>query len=715
MLRTLLTALLGVFFLLSLASPAQAQRGRTYCVGGFKLGLYNKSQACDSLCHFHVHVSDGKQCFECWDECDNTCETVFLRENRGFFPISHFECLRMKAAPQDFIYRKVQDGKVEHSQETVTPKRKKVRLRPQFLRTSPGPHSTGDTLTASAAVLDPDGQTRHIREAKAEIIAADGSKSPAQVKLLSDGTVQITALLPPGGNSTLMLEVSQVQLQADEELDGNIPPISQGIKVSQCRLRLRLQNPKPGEVLLAGGALMATGNVLDARGRQLGKDALGNTPIELVLDSPSAGRLKSQAQVAPNGSLSAQMQAPRVEKQEEIALYFAAQGGPGDICPSPSRSLPLSALGLALEIEALPSKCYVGSPCPVALKILSPSEPKARQLSDAFLRSASLQGEIVVNGEGVGSIQKSSRNQWSGNFIPTLPGNAQLELRLSGEGQELSAESQLAIHWPLELRVPERIDLGSVPTGRSWLQTCQNLDLGASRGAEEQRFRLEVEQPEGCRAAVLLNEGGIGVPLSSGHEIEVGSDLAIPICLRSPRCGKGELQDNIKLHLSPVESAFADQASTVHLSWQLEGRSWLSCQSWWLGIVAALLLLIFIIYGFTSPAVFDHADELRVASNERNLSRALPRRLRELPGGRSGWYRPARVCLSADGNTSRSPSNALLVIEASAGGVLLSARGGSLRRLNPRTRKLEDVPEQQNHPLSRHAVYEIGGLYIRFS
>ena len=127
------------------------------------------------------------------------------------------------------------------------------------------------------------------------------------------------------------------------------------------------------------------------------------------------------------------------------------------------------------------------------------------------------------------------------------------------------------------------------------------------------------------------------------------------------------------------------------------------------------MLLLLIVLGFIRPYQFGIDDSIKIATKKDGLQRAVARRLRDLPGGRAGFYRSAATGLREDGSATDRLRTAQLSLHAYKGEILLRCHG-SLQRMNPQTRKLDPVEvPSDGYALSRNTVYQVGTLFFQVS
>jgi hypothetical protein len=139
----------------------------------------------------------------------------------------------------------------------------------------------------------------------------------------------------------------------------------------------------------------------------------------------------------------------------------------------------------------------------------------------------------------------------------------------------------------------------------------------------------------------------------------------------------GEWQEDLQVDVvDGATRAFIISKHPMHigLSAKVESVGWLACYSIWLAAACALALLGFLIAGNTTPKAFPRTLSIKVASSEKNLARAVYRPLQSLPGGRTGFYRSARVRFGAGGEAIRGTGWTLQLAPGHSAGVVMRAR-----------------------------------------
>lgn len=585
-----------------------------------------------------------------------------------------------------------------------------LQLKTEIVRMSPGPFAAGDTVSVVARIAA-QGGSRPAGGGDLVITKADGTKETVRGKAEADGTVSFSFVLPPGGNASIAVTGTSPRLQHREKPDGPIASATQTLTVSPCRLRTKLTSPQ-ANMPSTPGPTKVRGEVVDAQGKPVNAAALGGAKLVFTVDAASGAKQKADATFGADGLVEAMVELPKPTGDDKLSFALVAEGRAGDICPGPLVETTLSELGVAIDLSLLPKKCYVDRPCPIDVTLRLPDDPATRPAAEQYANAPNLVATVKLGGTPF-QMRAGAAGSYKVDAVPGVPGELETEVTFDVDGRLVVAKGIVPVRWPLHLAGPTELDLGTVGAGTSWQDTCKPLDLAASTGVEEQDLKVEAIVPEGCQATLVGNFGGLRGKYSDGITLEMDASRQIPVCIETSACASGETQ-SVKLVVSAVNPDFADQKFEIPVKYVIQGRGWLACNMWWIAALAGVLLLGALGYGFIVPLDFSNDDLLRVAAKEAALPRAVARRLREMPGGKKGWYRNATFGLRNDGSATDDVKTALVVFRAGRSEILLSARG-TLSRMNPRTHKMEPVSDPQSHSLSKNAVYEVGGLYFKVS
>lgn len=131
--------------------------------------------------------------------------------------------------------------------------------------------------------------------------------------------------------------------------------------------------------------------------------------------------------------------------------------------------------------------------------------------------------------------------------------------------------------------------------------------------------------------------------------------------------------------------------------------------------LGSLALLLWIVAGFLRPRAFAPSASVRIAGSRRGLSRAPDQRLVELPGGRPGFWRHARVAVTADGSMVRRVGRAVVVLRAGSRGTTAFVRGAGLERFERRSRRWRTLTaEELAAGFESGRTYRAGDLHLKF-
>lgn len=316
---------------------------------------------------------------------------------------------------------------------------------------------------------------------------------------------------------------------------------------------------------------------------------------------------------------------------------------------------------------------------------------------DGFTVSAEIDGEMVP--------LASAGDGW---FEATVPVPA------DWVGRALPVELTIRNAW-MQTRTRDRVQVIAPPRLE---MSASGLDLGS--------WRAERGETSRCGEVTLAGESPPGMPIvpsfsgvPDGVVLEAtpidGDERRWRVCARAPGCcGDLASSDQTAVVFGVDNPAVEGDPARASVRFVVEAAGWWTC--WWPWLLAALLVLLLalIILGFVRGHDFDPDATVRIASGERQLARASAVVLREQPRGRRGFYRNARICLTASGEFVASPSKAALHVEAVRGGTRFHLKS-RLERQDRRTRKFVPVTEDEalDGPTSG-VIYRCGELVLRF-
>ncbi|AKJ05906.1 hypothetical protein ATI61_110346 [Archangium gephyra] len=706
------------------AMPARAQAGETYCVGGYEGTPPDVLAACAMPSvremhedwHYHNWVTNGQECFICYDEEDSTCETKFLRRNRGTWRRADpYECARLYGEKHGA------GNVVEHviNGEPVTPGAPPppMQLEARVERISPGPYTAGDKVTVVGAVRDESGAARPLTGGTFRVTDASGKSSEHAGTVQPDGTVSAGFSLPASDSVRIEFIPKLPSLGRNEKLRAEASE-AQGLKVEVCGFRARVVQPAEHEALVSGQAIALSARLFDAAGQV----PVASPPAGLSLEFTVQVDGEQPRVLRADGALSATWTPPASPKPREVRFSAGGRTGERVVCPAGEVSATVSDLGLGFDTSELPRTCYVGLPCQGTVRLLRPEPGTGRQQVDALLADPKVEARVVDTGEERyrGPPRADDRYEFSATYGE--PGAASWSIVFqTPKGPVSMPTHEVRVRPQLKLELPAELDFGTVTAGASVSAACQKLDFSGSQGAEEHRWELRAEGLGGCQSRLVLRflntlgqEDARGLAPSLGIEALDPKDRRLDICLEVPRCAGEVSPDSAVLRVVPLTPEFKAQEKTVRLRWKVEGRGFLGCHGAWVWPTLALLGFGLVIAGFTQPARFPPGASIRVAGSERGMRQSAAILLQACPGSSPGFYRDARLGLHGDGEVNGRTRNAAIVLRATRGAGVVLTGLGPLEQQDRRSLQWEPVTDlAQGHVPSPSVLYRAGGTYFK--
>ncbi|QRO00333.1 hypothetical protein JRI60_15525 [Archangium violaceum] len=720
-----LPALLVVVSLLPRAAPARG--AETYCVGGYDGTPPNVVAACDLPAvralhprwHAHTYVFDGKECSLCYDEEDNTCQTVFLARNPSYRRAYEYDCTRLGESHRSGeLLAHVIDGKPVSPLPPPPP----MQLEARVERISPGPYTAGDRLSVVGAVRDDTGLLRRLSGGLFRIVDASGKSTEHRGTVQPDGTVVADFILPPTASARIEFVPDKPPLAQGETLRAAASE-AQELKVEVCGFRARVVQPSVHESLVAGQSTLLSARLFDAAGQV----PVTAPPAGLSLEFTVQVQEEKPVTLSADTSLSATWIPPASPKPREVRIRAGGRAGEHVVCPTEEVIAKVSDLGLGFDTSALPRTCYVGLPCQGTVRLVRPEPGPGRQQVDALLTDPQVVVRVVDTGEERYRGPPRADDRYAFNVTYAEYGAASWSIVFQTPRGPITMPShEIQVRPQLKLELPAQLDFGTVTAGTSVERACQKLDFSQSQAVEEQGFLIRAEGLEGCQARPVLM-----APNAAGGtdwlELVTASDESalkiraldpkarwVDICLEVPRCAGEVSPDPAVLRVVPLTSEFKVQEKTVRLRWKVEGRGFLGCHGAWVWSSLGLLGFGVLLAGFTQPARFPSGASIRVAGSERGIRQSASILLRDCPGSSPGFYRDARLGLHGDGEVKGRTRNAVILLRATRGAGVVLTGTGPLEQQDRRTLKWEPVADlAQGHVPSPSVLYRAGGTYFK--
>lgn len=352
---------------------------------------------------------------------------------------------------------------------------------------------------------------------------------------------------------------------------------------------------------------------------------------------------------------------------------------------------------LTADLVSAPKTIKVGE----SLEVVARITWKGKTFNDpAFFKADGFAAVLALGDQEVPMTVKDDGTFTGKLTVSGEPRTDRVSVRFKNQWNSLADSREITVDaWaPLDLKVGA-LDFGTWTGGRGETERCIDVDLAGSTNAD----KVAIE---------AIAEG-----LSGGYELRVDHPLTVKnnkfqACLVAPGCCSAS-PTGVTVTLRGVDPHYHPQAVKVPAKFEVAPTPFLTC--WWPYIAAAIGTIIFIIIvvGFVKPRDFDKEDVIRLAKTEQALTRAGGRRLRDLPGGKRGFYRNARVAFDGGGNAVRATSGVSFILRAAKGDPQVTIVGG-LEEKDPRTRKFQPVDLSKGPIyLRRGIVYKSGEFVFR--
>jgi hypothetical protein len=365
---------------------------------------------------------------------------------------------------------------------------------------------------------------------------------------------------------------------------------------------------------------------------------------------------------------------------------------------------------------AVPPTARVGEPVQLDARLLfrgKTFDDAAFFGADGFAAVANIEGrEVPLRHEGGG--------RFVADWTPSQPSpdgeRTPVQVTFRNAWMEQTARQAVQVEGFLDLALvpnPSSLDFGAWRGERSATRRCQVVDLSRSTNADR--------VPLTCTARGSVEDGTLTCAPVPGSEADLGGGrkgqpLRYEVCFEARGCCQALAPADLGVTFQGAHAHYAASAVTVPARARVEATGWLRCWWPWLAALAGALFTLWVVLGFVRPHDFDAATCVYVAGSEAGLRRASAQVLRELPGGLRGFYRDARMCLTAGGDFTRTPRAAAVALEAGPAGTTRFITAPGLERKVQRTGRWEPVPpEELAAGFTPHVVYRVGNLYLKWS
>ena len=330
-----------LLLLVLLPEPASA-RDKTYCVGGYDGVPPRHSAACNtravramhSQWHAHMFVTNGKECMECYDEVDSSCEWDFLANNRGWRHGDPFTCRKLSSVRDgSYIHQHMIDG----APASAPPPPKPVSYKAALDSVSPGPYAVGDQITLVGSLRDESGDPRPTPGGDFVFTGSDGRSFTIQGSPQRDGTVTAQVKLQAIDGLKVEFRPKLPSLASHEKVTLSTSKATP-IQIELCEARAQVISPTAGEPLLSGQPVLLRATLLHPQTNQ----PITVPGAQLEFDVRPDGLAATK--VAADASLEARYTPPASADPRPIRLSVSGRVGARAICPASSSKPPATAI-----------------------------------------------------------------------------------------------------------------------------------------------------------------------------------------------------------------------------------------------------------------------------------------------------------------------------------------------------------------------------------
>ncbi len=370
----------------------------------------------------------------------------------------------------------------------------------------------------------------------------------------------------------------------------------------------------------------------------------------------------------------------------------------------------------AWTLEVLtPPDAVIDTPVRLAVRVRAPRA--ATGLRPPERVSARLGEGMTLDlvDDGRAGDQNAGDGVYARDWTPRTPGDLTIDYRTQGEGEPAETQGRLAVQGSIAFGPPGVLDYGRL-TGRSQGEAPLDLGFVEARG----RFDLALRGDFDHSGAVLEIDPGDGFRRLADRPITLtvggGRPRPCPVRLRVGRCPAAVAPDTAgALVVEALDPSGRTLQARVPIRVEIVPDHWLRC--WWplIAAVLGLLLGLFVLYGILSPARFPRPLAV-VLSPEADMDEGYPFNIRGQKGARAGFYRDARIHISADFQLRRSAAGALARLRADRLGVFIQPVGGSQVLYQDADRRWEPLPTDHETRVRFSTLYRngVGSLYFEF-
>lgn len=741
-------------------------RAITYCVGGFdkKRPHVEAYHACNSASvrrkhpRWHRHgliIRDKrtKECYICWDEVDDTCDTVFMVKNQKRY--EHvWDANTCRSSDKNKVKFHVKNGVdiLKNKPETVAPPPKPETLNPK-ISLRKGPYTQGETIRVGGSLVTPKGDIGKnkgvpvIPDSATVSVKMNGEViSSVPAVILQDGSFEADITLPTQEPSiwdqlmgsepevSIVLDVTSNGLPQQYKLGSN--SAAETIVLSECLKGLEFITPLDG----AKTASLISTNLKTQFG---GEEKQAQISFQVIfpdtslLKDPSLAQKTFPAKEGKASWIPPELLSTRDVSYAKISAFGELDGA--KICPTNPITIEVSGESIfpettivkqaATSLPDLPpqfqgqSLCLVGETCDVQIEMKTPEQASATFLDDPDTKVA-----VIDNtGNEVYSSDLGSSKMINYSYTPTQAGVETPVIRFTDkDGQEHFFDStKISVRDTVNLGLPPVIDFGHV-SQENWLDQCHLVKIKDSGLKQKDGLRIAAKGfDKECNMELYyvgspnstIGLDALKVPIKEAGEgyldiLLTGRD-DFGLCVQPGDCGADNSPENAMISLTPLEPSLQQFGVSSQAKWtsdKLPFWAW-NCWGEFLTYLFGFLGMMGLVMGYTRPPRFANHILVKMSSKKNMNKNVRKYVLAEEPCRSFKMFRGDQIMFSAAGEPCLSEG--MLTCKATAdGGILVN--GSALEMYQDRDGKW--IPVDDEHFPMGSKLYRLKGQkqYIKF-
>jgi len=341
-----------------------------------------------------------------------------------------------------------------------------------------------------------------------------------------------------------------------------------------------------------------------------------------------------------------------------------------------------------------PSQALVGAKVKLVAGIRAGTggEQITRQdLLSAMKVTANVEGKtLTLRDDGKGGDQQAGDGKFTGLVSFSSVGDGKVTLRAKSQMVDRRVLETVKVNGGFDYTGgPITIDLGRLTEGA---ESCKPLVFDARQQGTLPFELVPLKDPPGAHSLKIKSARGDLTP--GGDTVELPPGEALAVCLTTgPRAASSTADGEPYLRLRVAGTTEEKRSVAIHLRWQVDGLTWLERWLWLILIIIGILLLLFIIMGYVTPARFPRSLAVGLAQSHEDLEDVSAAPIKQWRGVGIGFYRNARAFFLPSFRITGKPRGGIAKLHMTKKGLWVEPAGGSSLYREDMDGDWEDVPQ----------------------